>query len=252
MKDVAMQNKVALVTGAASGLGLATALKLAAAGANICLVDINKEALEVALSKVTEHGVRAITVEANLADPDACINAIDITIEQLGRLDALCNVAAIMKPNHTTEVDRQTFETTLAVNLGAPFFLSQAAIPHLLESGGAIVNVASAVGIAAQAYNAAYCATKAGLIQMTKSLAMEYMHKNIRINAVAPGGMMTPLARNMMAVQDPDPSLLAKTTPMRGLVEVDEVADMIAFLASEKAQGYHGSCVVIDKGMCAG
>ncbi len=157
-----------------------------------------------------------------------------------------------MIPSHTPEMPVAAFQTTLGVNLAAPFYLIQAAIPHLLETYGAVVNVTSAVGIVAQAYTAAYCATKAALIHMTKSLAMEYMHKPIRFNAVAPGGMMTALARNMLSLQDGDPSLMARCSPLRGLVEVDDVAEMVAFLASDAAAGYHGSVIVIDNGITAG
>ncbi|MYM62365.1 SDR family NAD(P)-dependent oxidoreductase [Pseudomaricurvus sp. HS19] len=247
-----MKNKVVLITGAASGLGLATATRLAVAGADLSLVDVNEAGLAQAAEQLRSHGVRVLTRCCDLSVADNCQQSIAATLAEFGRLDGLCNVAAVMLPSRTTEMQAGAFEKTLAVNLAAPFYLIQAALPHLIESAGAIVNVASAVGITAQAYNAAYCATKAGLIQMTKSLAMEYMHDKVRINAVAPGGMMTPLARNMMNVTDPDPTLLGRASPLRGLVEMDEVADMVAFLASDQAQGYHGACIVIDKGMCAG
>ena len=144
------------------------------------------------------------------------------------------------------------FEKTLAVNLSAPFFLIQAAIPHLLETEGAVVNVTSCAAFTAQAYMAAYCATKAGLTQMTKALAMEFMNKPIRFNAVAPGGIMTRLAATAQWPQDMDRALFCRGAPLRGLVEVDEVAEMVAFLASPAAAGYHGACINIDKGITAG
>lgn len=247
-----MSTKIALVTGAASGLGLASATKLAQSGHHLCLVDIDAAGLEKAAQHIRNLGSEAVTFCADLGQAEKCQEAINSAIDAFGRIDTLCNIAAVMLPARTTDMAQSAFETTLAVNLAAPFYLMQAALPHLIDAHGSIVNVASAVGISAQAYNAAYCATKAGLIQMTKSLAMEYIHEPIRINAVAPGGMMTPLARNMMNVENPDPGLLARTTPLRGLVEMDDVADMVAFLASEKARGHHGSCIVIDKGMCAG
>jgi len=247
-----MTNKVALVTGSASGLGLAVAKKLAQAGANLFLVDIDEAGLEKAVASIQELGVKATAYPADLSNADTCVAAIEAAVSAYERLDALCNVAGVMLPSHTVDMKRSAFQKTLAVNLEAPFYLIQAAIPHLLESHGAVVNVASAVGISAQAYNAAYCATKAGLIQMTKSLAMEFISTPLRINAVAPGGMMTPLAMGMMNVAEPDPALMARTSPMRGLVEIDEVATMVAYLCSDAASGYHGSCVVIDKGMCAG
>ncbi len=245
-------NKVAIVTGAASGLGLAVALKLAQEKTDVCLVDINAESLAQAEDQVRSYDVKVLAHRADLSETGACKAVVDAVIDDFGRLDALCNVAGVMMPSHTTEMPQEAFQKTLAVNLAAPFYLIQSAIPHLIEADGAIVNVASAVGITAQAYNAAYCATKAGLIHMTKSLAMEYMKESIRINAVAPGGMMTPLTLSMVNLQDPDPELLGRSSPLRGLVELEEVADMVAFLSSEKAHGYHGACIVIDKGMGAG
>jgi NAD(P)-dependent dehydrogenase (short-subunit alcohol dehydrogenase family) len=146
----------------------------------------------------------------------------------------------------------EDWDLTLAVNLTAPFKLIRAALPHLLEVNGAVVNVTSCAAFMGQAYLAGYSATKAALTHMTKSLAMEYMNKPVRINAVAPGGMMTALAQGLRNLEDPDTSLLSRITPLRGLVELDEVADMVAYLASDAASGYHGACINIDKGITAG
>jgi NAD(P)-dependent dehydrogenase (short-subunit alcohol dehydrogenase family) len=144
------------------------------------------------------------------------------------------------------------WDKTLAVNLSAPFHLIQAAIPHLLEAHGAVVNVTSCAAHVGQAYTAAYCATKAGLSHMTKALAMEYMHKPVRFNAVAPGGMMTALAAGFRNLRDADPALIKRYSPLRGMVEIEEVAEMVAFLASDAASGYHGACINIDNGITAG
>ena len=247
-----MEGKVALVTGAAAGLGRATALKLAKAGADVCLVDIDGDGLARVADEVHACDVRALALSADLSVSESCASVVADAVRAFARLDALCNVAAVMIPRHAEAMTAAEFQTTLAVNLAAPYFLFQAAAPHLLEVKGAVVNVASVAGIAAQAYNAAYCASKAGLIHMTKSLAMEYMKREIRINAVAPGGMMTALARNMMTLQDADVSLTSRYSPMRGLVDIDVVASMTAYLASDAAAGYHGACIAIDNGMSAG
>ncbi len=144
------------------------------------------------------------------------------------------------------------WDRTLAVNLSAPFHLIQAAIPHLLETHGAVVNVTSCAAFIGQAYTAAYCATKAGLTHMTRALAMEYMNRPIRFNAVAPGGMMTALAAGLRDLQNPDPELLKRYSPLRGVVEIDDVAEMVVFLASDASRGYHGACINIDNGVTAG
>jgi meso-butanediol dehydrogenase / (S,S)-butanediol dehydrogenase / diacetyl reductase len=247
-----MKGKSALVTGAAAGLGRATALRLARAGADICLVDIDAQGLDAAAIEVRSLGVKAIALALDLGVADNCRSAVSATLQAFQRLDALCNVAAVFIPCHTTEMSADAWDKTLAVNLSAPFHLIQAAIPHLLEANGAVVNVTSCAAHVGQAYTAAYCATKAGLSHLTKSLAMEYMHKSVRFNAVAPGGMMTALAAGFRNLQDADPALIKRYSPLRGMVEIEEVAEMVAFLASDAASGYHGACINIDNGITAG
>lgn len=247
-----MSGKAALVTGAASGLGRATALALAKAGANLCLVDVNAEGLEETATQVRALGREAVVVVANLADAETCETAVATAVDTLGRLDALCNVAGLIILTHSTDMAAADWDKTLAVNLGAPFHLSKAAIPHLLETQGAIVNVASSAAFIGEAYAAAYCASKAGLVGLTKAMAMEYIHQPIRINAVAPGGMMTNIAANFRIPEDADMALIKRFSPIRGLVEVEDVAAMIAHLASDAGRAFHGACVTMDRGITAG
>lgn len=252
-KATDMKGKAAIVTGAASGLGKGTALAMARAGADVCIVDRNEAGLQDTAQEVTAAGVRCHVHSADLAKAEVCREVVDAAVEAFGRLDALCNVAGVIYFNHTTDMPQADWDTTIAVNLSAPFFLSQAAIPHLLERDGAIVNVSSVATHIGEAYCAAYCASKAGLTNLTRAMAMEYMHKPIRINEVAPGGMMTGIVSSMMNVPDDlDKSLMDRFRPLRGLVEIEDVADLITFLASEGARGYHGACVTIDKGLTAG
>lgn len=247
-----MKGKAALVTGAASGLGRATALRLAKAGADICIVDVNAAGLEETAATARELGVRVLVHAADLAESERCRAVVKSAVDEFGRLDALCNVAGIFLLANSHEMSSADFEKTVAVNFNAPFYLIQAAIPHLLEVDGAVVNVTSTGAFMGEAYAAAYCATKAALTNLTKSLAMEYMHKPIRINAVAPGGMATNIAVNFVLPEGADGSLLQRYRPLRGVVEVDDVAEAVAFLASDSARGYHGSCITIDKGITAG
>ena len=247
---VEMKCKAALVTGAASGLGRATARKLAEAGADLCIVDVNGERLAETAAML---GNAAVLVHvANLADPDACGAAVAAAVERFGRLDALCNIAGIIRMAHTAEMPREHYLQTIAINLNAPWFLSQAAIPHLLENNGAIVNCASSAAFIGEAYAAAYCATKAGLVSMTKAMAMEYSRRPIRINAVAPGGMITNISDGMTFPAEAEMDLIARYSGLRGQVEVDEVADLITMLASPAGRSYHGACISIDGGITAG
>ena len=144
------------------------------------------------------------------------------------------------------------FHETIAINMNAPFFLSQAAIPHLLETNGAIVNCASSAALIGEAYAAAYCASKAGIVNMTKAMAMEYSRKPIRINAVAPGGMITNIANGMTMPEGVEYDLVQRFSGLRGTVEVDDVANLFAMLASPAGRSYHGACISIDAGITAG
>jgi NAD(P)-dependent dehydrogenase (short-subunit alcohol dehydrogenase family) len=245
-----MKGKAALVTGAASGLGRATAIKLAEAGADLCIVDVNTEGLAETAAMLGNATV--LVHQANLADPDACTGAVAAAAARFGRLDALCNIAGVIRMAHTTEMPQEHYLQTIAINLNAPWFLSQAAIPHLLEAGGAIVNCCSSAAFIGEAYAAAYCASKAGLMNMTKAMAMEYARKPIRINAVAPGGMMTNISDGMTFPSEAEMDLVARYSGLRGLVEVDDVADLITMLASPAGRSYHGACISIDAGITAG
>lgn len=247
-----MQGKVALITGAAAGLGKATALTLARAGAAIVLVDINAEGLQQTATEVRACGAETLVLATDLSDTSQCQKLVDTALDHFGRLDALCNIAAVFIPKHTQEMADDEWDATLAVNLTAPFKLIRAAMPSLLKHHGTIVNVTSCAAFMGQAYLAAYSASKAALTHMTKSLAMEYMHQPIRINAVAPGGMMTALTEGLRKLENPDISLLGRISPLRGVVEIEQVADMVAFLATDAAEGYHGACINLDNGITAG
>lgn len=247
-----MKGKAALVTGAASGLGRASAIKLAGAGANLCLVDVNAGGLQDTAGLLEASGVDVLVHATDLAEPDNCRAAVEAAVARFGRLDALCNIAGIIFLANSHQMPAEQWHKTMAINLSAPFFLSRAAIPHLLQANGAIVNVASSAAFIGEAYAAAYCATKAGLVNLTKAMAMEYMKQPIRINAVAPGGMITNIAANFRPPEGCDVELLKRYSGMRGVVEVDDVADLVAYLACDAARGYHGACVSIDAGITAG
>ena len=245
-----MTGKAALVTGAASGLGRATAVKLAEAGASLYLVDVNEAGLDESVALLAPVDVQIHVTD--LADPDNCHAVVAAAVNRFGQLDALCNIAGIIRMAHSHEMPREHYEQTIAINLSAPWFLSQAAIPHLLETGGAIVNCASSAALIGEAYAAAYCASKAGLVNMTKAMAMEYARRPIRINAVAPGGMITNIAEGMTFPTEAEMDLVARYSGLRGQVEVDDVADLIVLLASPAGRSYHGACISIDAGITAG
>lgn len=247
-----MTGKATLVTGAAAGLGRATAIRLAEAGADVAILDIAEAALAETAEAIRKLGRKALILPLDLSDRANCRLAVERTVAEFGRLDALCNVAGVMIPSATTEITDEAWDLTVAVNLGAPLFLIRAALPHLLKAKGAVVNVTSCSAFQGQAYFAAYCATKAGLTQMTKALAMEYSLQPIRINAVAPGGMMTGLLKGLSLLKDCDQTLIARMGGPRGLCEIEDVAECVAFLATDAARSFHGACINIDAGVTAG
>ncbi len=250
--QIDMKDKVALVTGAASGLGRATALKLARTGAKLCIVDINAEGLEATRAELAEAGTLVRSEVIDQSQSAECARVVNETVQQLGRLDALCNIAGIMKFCNAHDMTPEQWNHVIAVNLNGPFYLIQSAIPELLKTNGAVVNVSSSAAFIGEAYASAYCASKAGLTHLTRALAMEYAHQPIRFNAVAPGGMMTNIAASLQPPEGADIELIKRYSGLRGTVEVDDVADMIVMLCSDAGRGYHGACINIDKGITAG
>jgi NAD(P)-dependent dehydrogenase (short-subunit alcohol dehydrogenase family) len=242
--------KVVLVTGASSGLGAATALRLASEGAKVYGIGRNLEGLQA--TQQSAQGGEVVVATVDVAEPKQCAQAVADCVTRFGRLDALINVAGRHDFRHTPSVTEEQWQQDLAVNLNGPFFLSQAAIPHLLVTHGNIVNVASIAGLQGQPYSAAYCSAKHGLLGMTKALAMEYMKAPLRVNAIVPGGMNTPQVQNIQIPPDADFDLVMRSAAPRGFMQVDDVAALIAFLASDEAKAVHGSIQVIDNGKTVG
>jgi NAD(P)-dependent dehydrogenase (short-subunit alcohol dehydrogenase family) len=238
--------RVALVTGAGSGIGKAIALRLAGEGARVFAVDIDATGLEATRDAVPG---KMVTHEADLADADACADAVTECVSRLGRLDVLGNVAGIYAAAHTTQMTRAQYRRVMAVNLDAYFYLAQAAIPHLLESGGTIVNIASNAGIQGVPYSAAYCMSKGGVVQLTRSLAVEFLKTSLRVNAIAPAGTNTNIAANAGFPDDMDGDLAGRMAGVRGLAEPDEVAALFCFLASDEAPSVTGAVYTIDNGL---
>jgi meso-butanediol dehydrogenase/(S,S)-butanediol dehydrogenase/diacetyl reductase len=251
MINLSFQGKTVLVTGAASGLARATALLFAEHGADLSLIDVNEAGLAAVRQQIQDMGRRCLTQTVDVSGKAACDRAVAATVAEFGRLDVLCNIAAIVRLEHAVDVTEAQWNRMLGINLSGPFFLCQAAIPHLLETHGNIVNVASIGGIKAQAFTVPYSTTKAGLIHMTRSLAMEYMNKPIRINAVAPGAMNTEMGKTSIPA-DLDMSLLQRFFNLRGASEPAEVAKLIVYVASDQSPSLHGACLTADTGISIG
>jgi meso-butanediol dehydrogenase/(S,S)-butanediol dehydrogenase/diacetyl reductase len=248
------QDRVALVTGAGSGIGRAVTLRLAAEGARVFAVDVNAGALEETCSAGGEAVVGGVY---DVSSADQCRAAVADAVEQFGRLDVLGNVAGIARGEHMTDVTEAGYRQMMGVNVDGYFFMAQAAIPHLLESahadgGGVIVNIASNAGLVGQAYTVVYCMSKGAVVQLTKALAMEYLKTPLRVVAIAPGGVETGLVHGYQMPADVDWDLVMRYTGARGLAKPDDIASLFAFLASGEARNIHGTVVSSDGGMTAG
>jgi meso-butanediol dehydrogenase/(S,S)-butanediol dehydrogenase/diacetyl reductase len=244
--------KVALVTGAASGMGRAVSQRLAAEGAQVFGHDINGDGLAATAEMVAGKGGTMRVRQGDCASREECRAVVEDCVASFGRLDVLGNVAGIARAEHVVDVTEADYRRMMGINADAYFFLSQAAIPHLLESGGNIVNIASSAGLMGQAYTVAYCMTKGAVVMLTRALAMEFMRTPLRVNAIAPGGIETALTAGFQVPPDIDLELMARYTGMRGMGSVDEIAALFAYLASDEASGVHGAIVSSDRGATSG
>ncbi|MBI1773987.1 MAG: SDR family oxidoreductase [Proteobacteria bacterium] len=255
MRDPRFIGKAAIITGAASGIGRATAERLAAEGATLALGDIDSDPLEEVADALRRHGNAVHPIAFDAADPGSCRQLVTRAASTMGSLDVLCNIAGYYQRHRFTEIADTDWDRMLAVNLGSVFHLTKAALPHLVRSKGNIVNIASTAGLAGLAYAAHYSVAKAGIVALTKSLAAEYGEFHVRVNVVCPGGVKTNIGRNLTPVADANPQLLARLNPKLGTGErgaPEDIAAAFAYLASDEARYVSGAVLVVDGAQLAG
>jgi NAD(P)-dependent dehydrogenase (short-subunit alcohol dehydrogenase family) len=245
-----LDGKVAIVTGAASGIGQATAKELAGDGAKVVIGDINMDGLEETLGAIREAGGTAVAVKVDITKDEDVPAFVETAIQEFGELTTCVNVAGIGGFKHTHESDMAHWNRFIDINLSGTFRVTLAALPHLLKKkGNAIINVASQAAMKAHPYAAAYCASKGGVLMMTKALALEYGARRLRVNTVCPGGIRTPLMSDFEPLPDGDQSLIMRLMPpMRRFGQPEEVARLIAYLASDDASYITGESIIIDGG----
>ncbi|MBI2169683.1 MAG: SDR family oxidoreductase [Actinobacteria bacterium] len=242
-------DKIAIVTGAGSGIGAATARRLGEEGARVACLDLDAEAAEKTGADIESAGGTAQPIPCDVSNEASVAAAVEAVGETFGPPQLVCNVAGIGKFAHTTEATVDDWNRILAVNLTGTFLMCRATIPSLLENNGNIVNVASTAGLMGQPYSAAYCASKGGVVMLTKALALEYIDRGLRVNAVAPGGVDTPMIGSFTYPEGANQKLMyALMTPF-GLQQPEDVAAVIAFLASDEAWYLTGSIVAADGGL---
>jgi NAD(P)-dependent dehydrogenase (short-subunit alcohol dehydrogenase family) len=242
--------RVTIVTGAGSGLGRATAKLFAAAGAPVACLDLAADTAEKTAAEIVEHGGTARGFRVDVADPASVRDAVAAAWRDLGHPRVLVNCAGIGRFAHSHEVPFEEWQRILGVNLTGTFLMCQAVLPHLLDGGGVIVNIASNAGIKAQPYSAAYCTSKAGVVHLTKCLADEYVKRGVRVNCVAPGGIETPLQQAFMDFPEGvDWKAMRKVMSPLGNAAPEEIAGVVAFVASDECRYMTGSIVSIDGGI---
>ena len=246
------EGKVALVTGVGSGIGRATALRFAEEGADVACLDIQKKALDETVEQVAALGASAVGMECDISDEESVKNAID-QAAVLGRIQVVANVAGVGGFHNAHDVPISTWNKMIGINLTGTFLVTRATLPALLAGGGAVVNVASTAGLIGSAYSAAYCASKGGVVMLTKALAVEYADKGVRFNAVAPGGVQTPLLGEFASSlpEGADAKHLYKIMSRMGYCQPEDVATAIAFLASDESYYTTGAILSIDGGITA-
>lgn len=250
-----LAGRTALITGAGSGIGAATAERFAREGATVALVDVDLAAASVVRDRIAAAGGRAIALRADVTDDGQIRTAVQQAVDEFGSLDILYNNAGVDSTGSVVEATEADWDRCFDVNVKGTYLTSRAAVP-LLTDGGAIVNQASVAALVGVRGFAAYCAAKGAIVSLTRAMALDLAGRRIRVNAIAPGTVQTPLMEPMLRARgDGDLELgLARTVeryPIGRLGQVADVAAAAVFLASEDASFVTGAIITVDGGMTA-
>ncbi|WP_370641089.1 MULTISPECIES: 3-hydroxybutyrate dehydrogenase [Brevibacillus] len=256
-----LNNQVALVTGAASGIGLEIARTFASEGAKVMLLDLNRDAAEQAALQLQNEGYEAVSVSADVTNEEQVQQSIQQAVQTFGKLDILVNNAGLQFVSPIEDFPTAKFEQMIRIMLTAPFIAIKHAFPIMKQQGyGRIINMASINGLIGFAGKAAYNSAKHGVIGLTKVAALEGAADGVTVNAICPGYVDTPLVQNQLAdlaktrnvpLEKVMEEVIYPLVPQKRLLQVQEVADYASFLASKRAQGITGQAVVIDGGYTA-
>ncbi|WP_066263793.1 3-hydroxybutyrate dehydrogenase [Bacillus acidicola] len=256
--DKMLNQKVALITGAASGIGLEVAREFAKEGAKVVISDLNEEAAKTAAKQLQEQGFDALAAACDVTKEEEMERSINLTVEKYGRIDILINNAGLQHVSEIENFPTEKFEFMIKVMLTAPFIATKHVFPLMKKQGfGRIINMASINGVIGFAGKAAYNSAKHGVIGLTKVSALEGAAHGITVNALCPGYVDTPLVQNQLKdiaetrkvpLENVMEEVIYPLVPQKRLLTVQEIADYAVFLASEKAKGVTGQAVIMDGG----
>ncbi len=250
-----LKDKVALITGATSGIGAAIAEEFASAGATLLLTGRNVSRGAGVLERVKSLGAQASFIDGDVTDADFCKQLVEQALVHYDRLDVLVNCAGIIYRANVIDTTDEQWDTTIAANLNATFYLCRAAMPALKQSKGNIVNIASDWGLVGGERAVAYCASKGGLVLMTKAMAKDHARDGVRVNAACPGDTDTPMIDAEIAQQRLPPERAkaeyGQDIPLGRVAAPQEVAKVVRFLASDEASFITGAAIAVDGGNTA-
>lgn len=243
-----LENKIAMVTGAARGIGSSIAIELAREGANICIVDIvNEENANETMTKIKELGREAVYFKADVSVLTEVMASVDFVLKTFSRVDILVNNAGITRDNLILRMTEKDWDDVIRINLKSVFNYSKAIIkPMMSQRSGKIINISSVIGLMGNAGQANYAASKAGVIGVTKSLAKEFSSRNILVNAVAPGFIETDMTAKLNEQQR---DAIKNLIPLKRIAKPEEVAKVVLFLASSDSDYITGQVIAVDGGM---
>jgi len=253
-----LEDKVALITGGSLGLGQATAYLFAKEGAKVIITGRTEKTLKEAVEEGKKQGVDIEYLVADVAKEEDCKKTVDHVIDKYGKIDILFNNAGVLYTSHTHETPTEIWDKTFDINVKGTFFMSKYAIPHMLEKGyGIIINNSSILGLKAVPGLAAYNATKGAVTQLTRSMALEYSAKGIRVNAICPGTIETPMVEGLLdqvaesSSRESAEELFKSFHPIGRLGKADEIAHAVLFLCDDNVQFMTGSMLSVDGGWVA-
>lgn len=250
-----LAGKVAIITGAASGIGAASARRFAAEGARVALGDLNQAGLNDVGLDIQRAGGEALTLETNVSEPAQVEQLVNAAVERFGRLDILFANAGVGGGGTVVDIPLEDVDRVLSVNLRGPLVCARYAIPHIAASGGgSVIFTASELALVGSLGNAAYCASKAGLIGMARAMALDHAPQGIRVNCVCPGAIDTPMLRHSIdSAPDPaaDEADIIRRMPLGRIGRVEEIANAALFLASDESSFVTGTALVADGGWTA-